>query len=149
MSELILTIELVPKTCWYKNLRSELPKDRWNKLRYQCYRYNNYVCELCGDHGLNQGFSHRVECHEKWSYNDFHHIQKLEGLMCLCPRCHKVKHMGLAHSKGELGLVLKQLKRVNYMDDKQALKYVKQSYEVWRERSQWEWKLDVSWLLEN
>ena len=57
-----LTIELVPKTAWYKNVRSEVSKDRWDELRKECYRNANYKCEVCGGTGPKWP----VECHEIW-----------------------------------------------------------------------------------
>jgi len=46
-----LTIELVPKTCWYTNLRSELPKSKWDKLRKKSYQEADYKCQICGGKG--------------------------------------------------------------------------------------------------
>ncbi len=30
-----LTVELVPSTCWYTNVRSHVPKAVWDRLRRQ------------------------------------------------------------------------------------------------------------------
>ena len=69
----ILTVELVPKTAWYKNLRSELPEGKWDQLRKHSYRLAEYKCEIC----TGKGDKWPVECHEIWDYDDVNHIQKL------------------------------------------------------------------------
>src|SRR5579862_704679 len=89
-----LTINLIPSTAWYKNLRSELPKGEWDKLRKAQYKTANYVCEICGASGLEQGFKWPVEAHEVWEFDDKEHIQKLISLIALCPLCHMCQHYG-------------------------------------------------------
>ena len=57
-----LSIELVPQTAWYANLRQFLrPKD-WDFLRKRQYKLANGVCEICGDRGKKQGRRHGLEC---------------------------------------------------------------------------------------
>ena len=82
-----LTIELVPKTSWYSNVRSNVTTSVWDKIRRECYSKANNVCEICSSTGKSQGFKHNVECHEKWEYNDTNKTQKLIGLIALCPLC--------------------------------------------------------------
>ena len=90
----LLTIELVPSTCWFSNVRDHVSKSIWDKLRKATYRQSNYRCEICGD----RGSKHPVECHEIWHYDDDKYIQTLTGLTALCPDCHRVKHIGLAQA---------------------------------------------------
>jgi hypothetical protein len=40
-----------------------------------------------------------LECHEEWDYDDETHVQKLTGLIALCGRCHRVKHLRNAATK--------------------------------------------------
>lgn len=70
-----LTIELVPNTCWYSNVRSNVAKKDWDTLRYHTYKQASHRCEICG--GVGQ--QHPVECHEIWDYDDQQHIQTLTG----------------------------------------------------------------------
>ena len=56
-----LTIELVPKTSWYSNVRSNVSRSQWDKLRKKCYLNADYKCEVCGDTGIKQGFKWPVE----------------------------------------------------------------------------------------
>jgi len=146
MLPLLLSIELVPQTAWYTNVRSHVSQKTWDVIRSKCYAQANYVCELCGDVGQNQGVRHSVECHEIWAYDNTKHTQTLTGLIALCPRCHKTKHVGLAQLKGEEEIVIKQLMKLNNMARHEAITYIKQSFEIWRNRSQFEWLLDIEYL---
>lgn len=141
-----LTIELVPETAWYSNVRSNVTQQEWDVIRKKSYEKASHKCEICGDVGTNQGVKHKVECHEIWEYNDESHIQKLTGLISLCPNCHKTKHVGLAQMKGEVGIVINQLMSVNGMTEDEAIEYINQSFEVWGERSKHAWELDISYL---
>jgi len=141
-----LTIELVPQTCWYSNVRSNVTKQQWDVIRRKCYAKAEHRCEVCGDTGKNQGVSHAVECHEIWQYIDATKTQKLVGMIALCPHCHKVKHPGLAQLNGESEIVMKQLMKVNSMNRSEAKKYIEKSFEQWRERSGSRWTLDISML---
>jgi hypothetical protein len=145
-NNLKLTIELVPKTCWYSNVRSNVTKNEWDIIRKKSYELANNQCEICGDVGKNQGVNHNVECHEIWEYDDLNKIQKLIGLISLCPYCHKTKHAGLAQMNGEENIVINQLIKVNNITRKDAIDYINDSFTIWRERSKHEWTLDISVL---
>jgi hypothetical protein len=137
-----LTIELVPKTAWFKNLRSELPKDLWDRLRTQVYKNANYVCEICG--GI--GPTHPVECHEVWSYDNTNKVQKLERLIALCPACHEVKHMGLAAKRGRQDIALRHLAEVNGWSLSDARTYAEACFELWAKQSKHKWTTDLHGL---
>lgn len=141
-----LTIELVPNTCWYTNVRSQVSRAEWDRLRKACYKKANYRCEICG----GKGTSHPVECHEIWEYVEGKkkkpNKQILKGLIALCPKCHKVKHAGLAHIRGELNLVLNQLMVVNKWSHEDAFEYLRDAFDLYRERSNHQWELDISIL---
>jgi len=141
-----LTIELVPQTCWYSNVRSNVSKEQWDVIRRKCYAKAGHKCEVCGDTGKNQGVAHTVECHEIWQYLWATKTQKLVGMIALCPRCHKVKHPGLAQINGESQIVLDQLRKVNGMDREEAMEYIDGAFDEWRKRSEHKWTLDISFL---
>ena len=143
-----LTIELVPKTAWYTNVRSNVDRNEWDRIRKKSYELAGHKCEICGDIGPNQGFKHNVECHEIWEYNDETKEQKLTGLISLCPYCHKVKHPGLAQINGEFDIVINQLMKINGMLQSEAMKYVDECFKIWQQRSLYPWKLDISYLTE-
>lgn len=142
MMNLKLTIELVPKTAWYKNVRTNVSKLRWDEIRHKCYTKAGHVCEICTGVGPN----HPVECHEIWHYDDDTKRQTLIGLIALCPDCHTVKHPGYAQIKGRGPVVTEQLMKVNKMTHDEAMKYIAESFEIWRERSQSKWRLDTEFI---
>jgi 5-methylcytosine-specific restriction endonuclease McrA len=138
----LLTIELVPQTCWFSNVRSEVNDEDWEKLRKITFAKAEHLCEVCGGRGPKWP----VECHEIWHYDDVKHIQKLIGLTALCLSCHEVKHRGLAGIKGRGEIADQHLAKVNHWAMPETEKYVDEQFEVWRERSRYQWILDISWL---
>ena len=140
-----LTIELVPSTSWMNNLRKVLKPSSWDRLRKESYKKANNRCEICGGKGL-YGKGHAVECHEIWNYNDDLKVQKLEGLISLCTLCHRVKHFGFSSLRGYQEQCIKHLMRVNNWQRYQAQKYISECFKIHKERSKFQWQLDLSWL---
>jgi hypothetical protein len=138
----LLTIELVPQTCWFSNVRSEVSKADWEVLKQATFRKAGYQCEVCG----GRGASWPVECHEIWYYDDAEHLQTLVGLTALCPSCHEVKHRGFANVKGRGDIADRHLAQVNGWTKQLTKQYVEDQFQVWLKRSRHEWKLDISWL---
>lgn len=139
-----LTIELVPKPLWYSNLRTELPKADWDKLRKEVYRKAAHLCEICGGHGSNWP----VECHERWEYDDKKKIQILKGLIALCPTCHSVKHIGYTQTQGYYAFTkaMRHLMKVNQIDIVEAEEFISEAFRIWQERSNHDWTQDLTWL---
>lgn len=137
-----LTIELVPSTAWFSNLRSEVRARDWNTCKAYVRERSGSRCEVCGGVGRR----HPVDCHEIWHYDDERKIQRLDGLIALCPACHEVKHIGLAGVRGRGPDALMHLARVNDWTPQQAGLYVHEAMATWQERSRFEWELDISWL---
>ncbi len=137
-----LTIELVPKTCWFSNVRWEVSKEEWEKLKKMTSQRGEYRCEICGSRGPQWP----VECHEIWNYDDQKHIQTLAGLIALCPDCHEVKHMGLANVRGRGSIAAQHLAKVNSWTKERAEQYIASQFELWEERSKHTWQLDIRWL---
>ena len=137
-----LTIELVPKGQWGANLRSELPKAEWDRLRKATYAKAGHQCEICGGRGPKWP----VECHERWRYDEETKTQHLEGLIALCPSCHEVKHMGRSMSVGKGAKAMEHLMKVNGWSNTDALHYVEAAFETWTRRSKEQWSEDLSWL---
>lgn len=138
----LLTIELVPQTSWYKNVRSNVSKEEWEKLKKITFSRAGYKCEICGGRGVRWP----VECHEIFTYDDENHIQKLVRLMALCPACHEVKHIGLAGLRGVGDLAKAHLAKVNNWSIEDAELYIEGCFELWHRRSCHQWKLDLSLL---
>jgi 5-methylcytosine-specific restriction endonuclease McrA len=141
-----LTIELVPETSFYNNVRSAVTQSEWDVIRKKCYKRAGHKCEICGDKGTNQGKNYSVECHEIWEYDDNTHIQTLKGLIALCPQCHQVKHVGFARMNGKEPEVIRQLMKVNKITSTEADNYIIDSFKVWEKRSEKQWTVDISYL---
>lgn len=140
-----LTIELIPKSSAYKNVRSEVTKETWDKIRRFVYKRANYKCEICG----GKGETHPVECHEKWKYyytDIYGGKQILLGFEALCPDCHEVKHIGLAHYRGRSKRALKHLAQINHWTTDAAEKYLKERIHEWSIRTNDLWDVDISYL---
>ena len=140
----LLTIELVPKSAWFSNVRSMVAKSDWDRLRKATYRVYRYRCGVCG----GVGERHPVECHEIWRYDDAKRIQKLMGLIALCPPCHEVKHMGFANTRGRGAIATAHLAKVNGWTLPEAARYVQKQFAVWMQRSRFDWQVDLEWLEE-
>ena len=137
-----LTIELVPQTCWFSNVRSEVRATDWDRLKRLTSDAAGGRCEVCGGRGLRWP----VECHEIWEYDDQQHTQTLLGLTALCPACHEVKHIGLANIKGRGDIAARHLAKVNGWTAREAERYIAEQFAVWERRSKYQWTLDLSWL---
>lgn len=138
-----LTIEMVPKTSWYENLRKLLPKSEWDRLRKSVYAQYDHRCAICYSEG-------RLHCHELWLYDDTRHIQKLVGFVALCPLCHQVKHLGFATMMAESGRldferVVQHFMRVNRCSRADFEVFKENAFRQWEERSQHPWQVDIAY----
>lgn len=140
----LLAVEMIPTPLWGANLRRQLSAAGWNQCKAFAKKESGDVCKKCGEVG-NRG---RVECHERWEWieDSEPRVQRLVGLIALCPRCHQAIHFGLAASRGLADGAFKQLMKVNRWTPTQAKSHVDWEFDVWRERNKRSWTLDVSWL---
>lgn len=90
-----------------------------------------------------------MHCHEKWEYNDARHVQKLTGTVCLCERCHGVKHYGFSAVQGRGDEMRHHLAVVNGWDTRKTVAYLQACFGVWAQRCLHEWTVDMSWLEAN
>ena len=137
-----LSIEMVPSTSWYNNVRSMVTKKEWDIIRKKVYAKADYKCEICG----KKGKAHPVECHETWEYDDENHIQKLTGMIALCPSCHLVKHMGRAKIVGKYDDARKHLSKTNKWTASDAELYIEAQFEKWAQRCNHQWTIDTAIL---
>ena len=138
-----LPLELVPSSCWYSNVRSNVSPGTWIVLQRLTADRAGQRCEIC----RRQGVAHPVEAHEIWEYVDALHLQRLVGLIALCPDCHAVKHIGRALAQGTHARVLAWFAQVNQLTPAQALAHVRQAFELHARRSQVQWELDLGVLV--
>jgi hypothetical protein len=137
-----LTIELVPSTSWYANLRKVMSQADWDTLRRQVYARYGRKCGICGATGV------RLNCHEIWEYDASTHIQRLIGFVALCDLCHHVKHIGLAGllaSQGRLDYedVVRHFMKVNGCNRKTFQAYQAWAFQQWEERSRHDWQVEL------
>jgi len=135
-----LTIELVPETSWFNNVRKAVSAKQWDKIRKDCYQKYNNRCGICNAEG-------RLSCHEIWNYNDETHIQKLEGFIALCTPCHNIKHIGLSQiladeGKLDFNKLVEHFCKVNNCNFETFKEHHKKSFSNWKERSKHDWEID-------
>jgi hypothetical protein len=135
-----LQIDLIPRTCWNKNLRLQVQRSQWDRLRKQVYADQGNVCIICGS-------AARLNCHEAWSYDEDRRVQKLMGFHAVCGMCHHVQHFGRAQiiaAQGQLDLeaVVEHFIKVNGVGRKEFEAHKTEAFRVWEERSKHEWQTD-------
>lgn len=136
-----LSIELVPSTVWESSVYKLMSREVWDSIRNDFIKENGRKCQVCGE------TSGTMNLHEIWNYDDKKHVQKLEGFILLCRMCHHVKHIGLAGilaNQGKLGYdkVIEHFCKVNDCTKKEFEKHKAKAFEIWRERSEYEWNQD-------
>jgi hypothetical protein len=132
-----LYVDLIPKTTYYKNVRSIFTKEDWNIIRHHIYKRVNYKCECCGCYRNKY-----LEAHERWSYNEETKIQKLERIIALCKLCHKSVHYG--HSKKDIIKINEHLKKIKKINDEELKIHIKEAKELRNKRNKINWELDCS-----
>jgi hypothetical protein len=94
-----LFVDLVPQSCWFTSARSCLAPQDWRQLSLEVrYRAQNR-CEICGT-PEDRARKVYLEAHERWTFNETTHTQKLMRIIALCKSCHEVTHWGLTRLKG-------------------------------------------------
>lgn len=141
IEEFKLNIELVPKTSWYNNVRSEIPRRLWDKIRTDVCISQEYKCGICEAEG-------RLNCHEIWDYDDINYVQELKSFIALCNLCHHVKHIGYASilaSQGKLNIqeVEEHFMRINKCDLRTFRQHAVEAMIQYEERSKHEWQLSL------
>ena len=86
--EFKLTIEPIAQNNWGTSLVHYLPPEVWDVVRKEVYARSKYSCMICGEENVE------LHCHEVWLYYEKDRIQKLQRLICICSKCHHIKHWG-------------------------------------------------------
>ncbi|MFM0265512.1 hypothetical protein [Paraburkholderia sediminicola] len=131
-------LELVPKTCWYSNVRSSVSPRTWEQLRQRTFLRAGGKCSICGQTDL--------ECHEVWEYDDHRVIQRLVRLDALCHRCHGIKHFGFALQGRQTRETLAWFMAINNVSLPESIAHITRAFQVFEVRSAFNWKLDLSLL---
>lgn len=138
-----LYIDLIPKFCWFTNVRYCIQSNDWNRIRKHVYERVNYKCECCGIYTKN------IEAHERWHYYKSTKTQKLMRIIALCKMCHMATHIGLTNLCGKYKKAINHLKSVRNFTNKEVLEHEKNSYKILYERNKIEWDLDISLITNN
>ncbi len=134
-----LFVDLIPRTCWFTNIRSAVVPEDWDRLRHLVYHRANNQCEICHAKG-------RIEAHERWEYDQKTHTQTLKRLIALCQNCHTATHFGLAQIRGLDTQALLHLQKVNHWNKSQAEQHVDEAFAIWDYRNRYQWTLDLNIL---
>jgi len=136
----ILIPNLVPEPLWGENLRKYLRKEDWEFLRKHTYAQSSYRCSICG----GKGEQWPVECDEVWDYRlleDKRGAAVLIGLRALCPRCHRVNHLGKANVDGYFNETIRHMAYINGWSLKRAEQEAEDAFQIFNERSEKNWVL--------
>ncbi len=132
-----LFVDLVPRSCWFTNVRKCVHPSDWDRLRRYVYERAGNRCECCNAEG-------RLDAHERWYFDEESKVQKLLRIIALCEACHEVTHMGLAQIKGREEAATNHLMKVTGMDCKAAESHKNEAFDLWRSRNRFAWDLDLS-----
>ncbi len=136
-----LHFEIVPEECWYKNLRSALPKELWDKIRFDAYARAKGKCMICGRP------TKRLEAHEKWSYDEKQALQKLVDVIAVCRNCHEVIHIGRTQLVGRGDDAMEHFMKVNHATQSEFHLELTKTNEEYKKRNLVEnWTTDISWI---
>ena len=141
-----LFVDLVPRTCWFTNVRSCISEQDWERLRRPVVRRAQHRCEACAA-PEDRAAGRWLDVHERWSYDEQAGVQHLRRLIVLCKLCHLVTHFGYANVTGRTDEALAHLKAVTGMSHGQAIAQIRAAENLWIERSGRRWELDLSILV--
>ena len=135
-------IELVPGTSFGKSLsqlagRNPSFRTKWVNIRNRELSRAGNKCELCG-------IGQRLECNERWSYDDGAFVQKLAGYEIVCHDCHSILHIGRTFAIGQLDKATAHFTHVTGLKDEDLMKATAAAYAQWHERSKHNWRVDIS-----
>lgn len=141
MKKYKLNFELVPDECWYTNLRSALPREKWDVVRRDAYARAGGKCLICG------APSSRLEAHERWSYNEETRVQTLETVIAVCRACHEVIHIGRTSLTGRGAEAMEHFMKVNGCSQWEYHEALGEANREHQRRNRLSgWVTDVRWL---
>ena len=142
-----LYVDLIPRSCWFTNVRYCVEPSDWDKIRKKVYSRINYTCECCFINCIQTSIP--IEAHERWIFDYTSRTQKLVRLIGLCKPCHQVTHIGFAKIIGKEQESLDHLRKVRNFNLEELTEHVDKAYTIWIERNQIDWELDLSLITSN
>ena len=137
-----LYIDMIPKTTYFKNVRSLFNDSDWNLIRHHIYERVNYKCECCGKKKMKY-----LDAHERWEFNEETQTQKLVRIIALCKLCHAATHYGHSKRTKNIEKINNHIKKINNYNDEELQEHINSSYALWKERNKIKWNLDFSILI--
>jgi len=134
-----LYIDMIPKTSYFKNVRSCFSINDWDIIRNHIYNRTNNKCECCGAKR-----SKYLEAHERWIYNFETKTQKLIRIIALCKLCHQATHYGHSKMTKNILKINDHLKKIKKINDEELELHIKEAYDIWKERNKINWTIDLS-----
>jgi hypothetical protein len=136
----------VPAPLWeisaYRVLNRRAP---WNQIREAALERSGHRCLICGVMPQpDLATDCRLYCHEKWHYDDLKALATLKGFEMLCAECNGAAHMGRSSALGYEEQAVMHLCRVNGITEAQARFMFRRAMDIWKARSQKQWKVAVS-----
>lgn len=129
-------VDLIPAGSWFASLANLLVGSSWKAIK-DPFLTGAGACEECGD-------TRNLEGHEIWRYDKARSLQSLDGIRCLCSRCHATQHLGRANVLGNFGGVFHRLCTINRIEKWEEELYREAIFSLFEERSRIEWSLDLS-----
>ena len=153
----LLSVELIPRTAWGRNVRAVVANDTWDALRWHLGatqfrpRFLNInfpgppfdtkmKCSICGTKRK------KLELHEEWHFDDKRQVQRLIGLKPVCSKCHLSKHLGYANIIGRMDEALAHLATVNGWTAREVTAYSDEAFAVCQQRSGLTYLLNLDYL---
>jgi len=134
-----LYIDMIPKTSYFKNVRSLFNDTDWNLIRHHIYERSSHRCECCGVKRFKY-----LDAHERWIYDYETKTQKLIRIIALCRLCHQATHFGHSKKTKNIDKIKEHLKKVKKINDMDLENHIKEAYNIWNNRNKIEWIIDTS-----
>ena len=149
--ELKLTIELVPKSLWGRNIHNicknnkKKGRDYWKKIKEDLINKEGKGCWIC----RRTDKYVKLEAHEFWGYDEENKVQKLNAIHHICLMCHKIKHFGKSLIIGfSENFLIEYFCKVNSFGSRDEVfkedfeEHYKKVMGDWRRRNKIDWKQD-------
>jgi hypothetical protein len=133
-----LVPELVPKPLWGISAPRALKKSTaWKAIRKDTLAEMGNRCQFCDTEV-------KLECHDKWKYDDKKCVATLVGFEIRCKACHFATHIGLAMQLGYLREAAEQICKVNGCSLKDVEDILSVEMPQWEKRSKRKWTVIIA-----
>jgi DNA helicase-2/ATP-dependent DNA helicase PcrA len=138
-----LSFEFVPQNLWCKNLRSELSQTDWDTIKKNVREKGE--CAFCHTK------TDQLDAHERWIYDDVHHIQKLLEIVPVCKSCHAAIHFGFTNTRGQEAAekAMQWFMDINHLTELEAFTEYENACDLWTERSEYQWAQEFNPVMLN